>query len=108
MKIDIILPYKEVFSSTKASAVSLTVKNSAEFSIYKKQISVYGQLTDLPFDNVKFIEDKWDRSEGGGGITCLLENGSVFDKVGVNCVQVLGPGTIVYFSETIFLPLSVP
>ena len=55
MKIDIILPYKEVFSSTKASAVSLTVKNSAEFSTYKKQISVYGQLTDSPFDNVKFI-----------------------------------------------------
>ena len=41
MKIDIILPYKEVFSSTKASAVSLTVKNSAEFSTYKKQICLW-------------------------------------------------------------------
>ena len=61
MKIDIILPYKEVFSSTQASAVSLTVKNSAEFSIYKKQINVYGQLTDFPFDNVKFIGIKTNK-----------------------------------------------
>ena len=61
MKIDIILPYKEVFSSTKASAVSLTVKNSAEFSIYKKQISVYGQLTDSPFDSVKFVGIKTNK-----------------------------------------------
>ena len=42
------------------------------------------------FDNTKFIDDKWDRSEGGGGITCLLENGSVFDKVGVNFSDILG------------------
>ena len=35
MIIDIILPYKEIFSKNKASAVSLTVKNSAEFSKYK-------------------------------------------------------------------------
>ena len=55
MKIDIILPYKEIFSSRKASAVSLTVKNSAEFSIYKKQINVYGQSTNFPFDNVKLV-----------------------------------------------------
>ena len=61
MKIDIILPYKEIFSSAKASAVSLTVKNSTEFSTYKKQINVYGQLTDLPFDNVKFIGIKTNK-----------------------------------------------
>ena len=42
------------------------------------------------FDNTKFIDDKWNRSEGGGGITCLLENGSVFDKVGVNFSDILG------------------
>tara|TARA_Y100001970_G_scaffold124300_1_gene153921 strand:- start:12 stop:1109 length:1098 start_codon:yes stop_codon:yes gene_type:complete len=61
MKIDIILPYKEIFSSSKASAVSLTVKNSAEFSVYKNQINVYGQLTDSPFDNIKFIGVKTNR-----------------------------------------------
>ena len=61
MKIDIILPYKEIFSSNKASAVSLTVKNSSEFSSYKKQINVYGQLTDSPFDNVKFTGIKTNK-----------------------------------------------
>ena len=61
MKIDIILPYKEIFSSTKASAVSLTVKNSAEFSSYKKQISVYGQFTESPFHNVKFVGIKTNK-----------------------------------------------
>ena len=61
MKIDIILPYKEIFSNLKASAVSLTVKNSAEFSTYKKQINVYGQFTDLPFDTVKFIGIKTNK-----------------------------------------------
>ena len=30
--IAIILPYKEIFSKKKASAVSLTVKNSMEYS----------------------------------------------------------------------------
>ena len=49
MKIDVILPYKEIFSSTKASAVSLTVKNSIEFSEFKNDITVYGQHTNRPF-----------------------------------------------------------
>ncbi len=61
MKIDIILPFKEIFSSKKASAVSLTVKNSAEFSTYRTKINVYGQLTDLPFDSVKFTGVKTNK-----------------------------------------------
>ena len=64
MKIDIILPYKEVFSGRKASAVSLTVKNSAEFSSYKKQISVYGQLTDSPFDSCLLYTSPSPRDRG--------------------------------------------
>ena len=54
MRIDIILPFKEVFSKDKASAVSLTVKNSAEYSEFKKNINVFGQYTDNPFKNFKF------------------------------------------------------
>ena len=49
MKIDIILPYKEIFSETKASAVSLTVKNAIEYSEFKSNIKVYGQTTKNPF-----------------------------------------------------------
>ena len=49
MNIDIILPYKEIFSTNKASAVSLTVKNALEFSNFKNNINIYGQFTDNPF-----------------------------------------------------------
>ena len=41
MNIDIVMPYKEIFSEKNASAVSLTIKNSCEFffSIIFLQIS---------------------------------------------------------------------
>ncbi len=42
------------------------------------------------FDEKEFLEDKWERNEGGGGLTCLLEKGSIFDKVGVNFSDILG------------------
>ena len=42
------------------------------------------------FDEKKFLEDRWKREEGGGGLTCLLENGNIFDKVGVNFSDILG------------------
>lgn len=38
----------------------------------------------------KFIEHQWQRPEGGGGITRVLENGAVFAKAGVNFSHVLG------------------
>ncbi len=31
-----------------------------------------------------FIEDSWERKEGGGGKTRVIENGNVFEKGGVN------------------------
>ena len=55
MSIDIILPFKEIYSSAKASAVSLTVKNSMEYSVFKKDIKVYGQMTQDSFDKNNFI-----------------------------------------------------
>ena len=38
----------------------------------------------------KFQEDSWDRPEGGGGRTRVIENGSVFEKGGVNISGVHG------------------
>lgn len=38
----------------------------------------------------KFIVDKWQRKEGGGGITCVLQDGEVFEKAGVNISVVMG------------------
>ncbi|MFD2698015.1 oxygen-dependent coproporphyrinogen oxidase [Mesonia sediminis] len=39
----------------------------------------------------KFKEDKWERKEGGGGRTRVIENGKVFEKGGVNISAVHGP-----------------
>ena len=40
-----------------------------------------------------FVEDKWERAEGGGGITRVIANGDVFEKGGVNTSVVYGPVT---------------
>lgn len=38
----------------------------------------------------KFIEEKWDRAEGGGGKTRVIAKGNVFEKAGVNTSIVYG------------------
>lgn len=38
-----------------------------------------------------FKEDLWQREEGGGGRTRVIENGAVFEKGGVNISKVHGP-----------------
>ena len=38
----------------------------------------------------KFQEDKWDRPEGGGGRTRVLQNGGVFEQAGVGFSHVFG------------------
>lgn len=39
----------------------------------------------------KFIEDKWNREEGGGGRTRIIRNGGVVEKGGVAFSEVFGP-----------------
>lgn len=41
-------------------------------------------------DKHRFLEDVWQRSEGGGGKTRVLENGDIFEKAGVNFSHVFG------------------
>ena len=41
----------------------------------------------------KFIEDKWERPEGGGGKTRVIINGNVIEKGGVNTSVVYGDVT---------------
>jgi len=38
----------------------------------------------------KFVEDIWEREEGGGGRTRVIENGAIFEKGGVNISAVHG------------------
>lgn len=41
-------------------------------------------------DGKRFHVDKWDRPNGGGGISCVLQDGNVFEKAGVNISVVYG------------------
>ncbi|KAK6523920.1 Coproporphyrinogen-III oxidase [Arthrobotrys megalospora] len=41
-------------------------------------------------DGKPFQVDTWERSHGGGGISCILQDGNVFEKAGVNISVVYG------------------
>ena len=41
-------------------------------------------------DGKTFLHDSWNRNEGGGGTSCLLEEGNVFERAGVGFSHVLG------------------
>ncbi|KAK6514113.1 Coproporphyrinogen-III oxidase, variant 2 [Arthrobotrys conoides] len=41
-------------------------------------------------DGKPFQVDTWERSHGGGGISCILQDGNVFEKAGVNISIVYG------------------
>lgn len=41
-------------------------------------------------DGKKFRQDEWQRKEGGGGVTCVLQDGNVFEKAGVGISVVYG------------------
>ena len=43
-------------------------------------------------DGNAFREDRWQRPEGGGGRSRVLEGGSVFEKAGINFSKVYGAG----------------
>lgn len=38
----------------------------------------------------RFQSDRWIRTEGGGGVTCIIQDSSVFEKAGVNISVVHG------------------
>jgi hypothetical protein len=40
--------------------------------------------------DVRFHIDRWTREEGGGGISCIMQDGHVFEKAGVNISVVHG------------------
>lgn len=69
-------------------------------SVKKQWISIIHQLQDnicaaleACDGKATFIEDKWDREEGGGGKTRVIANGNVFEKGGVNTSIVFGEVT---------------
>ncbi len=43
-------------------------------------------------DGKPFLHDAWERPEGGGGLSCVIEEGNVFERGGVNFSYVYGSG----------------
>lgn len=41
-------------------------------------------------DGKNFLQDSWQRPEGGGGNSCMLEGGNVFERAGIGFSHVLG------------------
>lgn len=53
------------------------------------QSRIIAELEDLDGKS-KFERDAWQRPGGGGGLTCVLRNGGVFEQAGVNFSHVYG------------------
>ncbi|XP_058801196.1 oxygen-dependent coproporphyrinogen-III oxidase isoform X2 [Phymastichus coffea] len=66
------------------------MKTKMELLIMKIQADVVKSLESLEEFETKFKVDRWTRKEGGGGITCVLQDGNVFEKAGVNISVVNG------------------
>ena len=43
-------------------------------------------------DGKRFRRDQWERAEGGGGLSCVMEEGNVLERGGVNYSHVFGGG----------------
>ncbi len=41
-------------------------------------------------DGKTFLHDSWQRPEGGGGTSCMLEEGNVFERAGIGFSHVIG------------------
>ena len=52
------------------------------------QSRIVGRLEAI--DGAHFRRDEWQRAEGGSGTSCILEEGKVFERGGVNFSHVKG------------------
>lgn len=66
------------------------MRTRMELMIMKIQADFCRQLEGEENFGKKFLVDRWERKEGGGGITCVLQDGDVFEKAGVNISVVSG------------------
>lgn len=66
------------------------MKTRMELFIMKIQTDFVRALEGEENFGKRFIVDRWLRKEGGGGITCVMQDGDVFEKAGVNISVVSG------------------
>ncbi|XP_024413968.3 oxygen-dependent coproporphyrinogen-III oxidase, mitochondrial [Desmodus rotundus] len=65
------------------------VKTKMELLILETQAQVCQALAQVD-GGASFSVDRWERKEGGGGISCVLQDGRVFEKAGVSISVVHG------------------
>ncbi|SOD40567.1 oxygen-dependent coproporphyrinogen oxidase [Nitrosovibrio sp. Nv4] len=66
-----------------------TIQQAKEF-FTGLQESIVERLEEV--DGKRFHRDGWERPEGGGGLSCVMEEGNVFERGGVNYSHVFGGG----------------
>ncbi|XP_026736128.1 oxygen-dependent coproporphyrinogen-III oxidase-like isoform X2 [Trichoplusia ni] len=66
------------------------MKTQMELLIMRIQAEFCRALEKEEDEEAKFKVDRWLRKDGGGGITCVLQDGRVFEKAGVNISVVSG------------------
>nr|WP_315482273.1 oxygen-dependent coproporphyrinogen oxidase [uncultured Undibacterium sp.] len=66
----------------------MTDANSVKEYLLGLQASIVAAMEDV--DGCRFITDSWERPEGGGGISRVIEEGNVFERGGVNFSHVMG------------------
>jgi len=64
------------------------MRRRMEQMVRETQAAICGALA--PLDARPFQEDAWRHHEGGGGLSRVLQDGTVFDKAGVNVAAVEG------------------
>ncbi|KAJ8935793.1 hypothetical protein NQ314_012643 [Rhamnusium bicolor] len=85
-----------ITSLEKLSSNPEDMKTKMELMILRVQ-SEFCKALEIEEESAKFVVDRWERKEGGGGITCVLQDGKVFEKAGVNISIVSGnlpPGAV--------------
>ena len=77
-------------SLKKQSTISETspMRLRMEKLIKEHQQKIVEELSRI--DGKSFQTDTWNRPNGGGGISCVLQDGNVFEKAGVNVSIVYG------------------
>ncbi|KAM4738459.1 oxygen-dependent coproporphyrinogen-III oxidase, mitochondrial [Anableps anableps] len=82
------------FMSTPVTDISVLEEKKNEMStrmemlIMETQAEFCKALEEV--DGGTFKVDKWKRNEGGGGISCVMHDGKVFEKAGVDVSVVFG------------------
>lgn len=66
------------------------MRTRMELMIMKVQADLCRALEGEENFGKKFTVDRWERSEGGGGVTCVIQDGDTFEKAGVNVSVVTG------------------